>query len=352
MPAIDISSAAADLRPALPSGTQLTDSTELGTGASDAFAAALLAQAMLPQMTPVATPVAVEAAAGLGAGQELPGMRPALAAGAAPRRAPTVALAGLTDAPQAIPLAPGALPEVAAEVGEQDFAMAFAALQDAMVGGGEVDTGEAALADGDGQALGAALGDFGEALQTLTAAAAPRADSAGIGSEALLAGQIGRAHGAGPAGAPGQVYAQQSAPLPMDQPALFAERLTQHVSVMLGDAVNSATIAVTPPDLGPVEVRVTVVGDEAKIQLAATHQATREALQDALPKLRAALADSGLSLGQAGVFAQMPERQQQAQGEAPTAQFGAREGAEFDAAAVAPTATARSLRLGLVDAFV
>ena len=350
MPAIDISSAAADLRPALPSGTQLTDSTELGTGASDAFAAALLAQAMLPQMTPVATPVAVETAAGLGAGQELPGMRPALAAGAMPRRAPTVALAGLTDAPQAIPLAPGALPEAAAEVGEQDFAMAFAALQDAIVGADEVDMGEAALADDDGQALGAALGDFGEALQTLTAATAPRAD--GVGSEALLAGQIGRAHGAGAAGAPGQVYAQQSAPLPMDQPALFAERLTQHVSVMLGDAVNSATIAVTPPDLGPVEVRVTVVGDEAKIQLAATHQATREALQDALPKLRAALADSGLSLGQAGVFAQMPERQQQAQGEAPTAQFGAREGAEFDAAAVAPTATARSLRLGLVDAFV
>ncbi|MGE0859252.1 MAG: flagellar hook-length control protein FliK [Gammaproteobacteria bacterium] len=352
MPAIDTLSAAADLRPVPPSGTQLTDSTELGAGASDAFAAALLAQGMMPQMTPAATPVAVETGAGLGAGQELPGLRPALAASGTPRRAPTVALAGPTDAPQATALLPGALPAATADAGEQEFAMAFAALQDAMVGGGEVDKGEGPLVGGEGQALGAALGEFGEALQTLTAAAAPRAEGAGTGSEALLAGQIGRAHGAGAAGAPGQVYAQQSAPLPMDQPALFAERLTQHVSVMLGDAVNSATIAVTPPDLGPVEVRVTVVGDEAKIQLAATHQATREALQDALPKLRAALADSGLSLGQAGVFAQMPERQQQAQGEASTAQFGGRDGDEFDAAAVAPTPAARNLRLGLVDAFV
>lgn len=352
MPAIDTLSAAADLRPATPTGMQLTESTELGAGASDAFAAALLAQSLLPQMAPVATPVAVETAVGLGAGQELPGLRPALATPAASRRAPTVALAGLTDTAPTTPLAPGALPDVAADPGEQDFAMAFAALQDAMVGGGEVDMGEAAPADGEAQALGAALGEFGEALQTLTATAPSRADGAGPGNEALMAAHVGRGQAAGAGGAPGQVYAQQSAPLPMAQPALFAERLTQHVSVMLGDAVNSATIAVSPADLGPVEVRVTVVGDEAKIQLAATHQATREALQEALPKLRAALADSGLSLGQAGVFAQMPERQQQAQGEAPTHPFGARDGAEFDGAAAAPAPATRSLRIGLVDAFV
>ncbi|CAN0062417.1 unnamed protein product, partial [Phaeothamnion confervicola] len=104
--------------------------------------------------------------------------------------------------------------------------------------------------------------------------------------------------------APATAHAAKPAPLPMDQPALFAERLNQHISFMVGDHIQTAQIAVSPADLGPVEVRVTLVGDEAKIQLTATHAATREALNEALPRLRASFAEAGISLSQAGVFAQ------------------------------------------------
>ncbi len=96
--------------------------------------------------------------------------------------------------------------------------------------------------------------------------------------------------------------------LPLEQPAVFAERLSQSISVMLTHNAQHARIAVTPPELGPVDVHVTVTGEEATVRLISPLAATREALEDALPRLRILFADSGLSLGHAGVFAETPGR--------------------------------------------
>jgi len=147
-----------------------------------------------------------------------------------------------------------------------------------------------------------------------------------------------------------QTFNGKAAPLPVHEPGLFAERLNQQVAVMLGHNAQHARLAVNPPELGPVEVRVSVVGDEATIQLVATQAATREALEEALPRLRAAFADSGIALGDAGVYSEMPERQAQARdesgGDAPAlSAFGENVVAE-------EPQPLRMVRLGLVDAFV
>ena len=97
------------------------------------------------------------------------------------------------------------------------------------------------------------------------------------------------------------------APLPVDQPAAFAQRLEQHLSIILTHQAQHARIAVSPPELGPVEARVMVVGDEANVQLIAPHATTRDALEDALPRLRSLFTDSGLALGCVGVFTETPK---------------------------------------------
>ncbi len=143
-------------------------------------------------------------------------------------------------------------------------------------------------------------------------------------------------------------YAGKATVLPAQQPDVFSERLNQHIAVMVSSNAQHARIAVNPAELGPVEVRVSVIGDEATVHLAAPTAATRELLEEALPRLRAAFADSGIALGNAGVFTQMPDRGSSGAGPGTDGVPGAGE-ALMEEAGATPL---RVVRLGLVDAFV
>ena len=84
------------------------------------------------------------------------------------------------------------------------------------------------------------------------------------------------------------------------------------------------------------------------MQLVSAHASTREALQDALPRLQAMFAESGLQLGDASVSAQMPQQERGQHG------FEA-EGGGVPTAALAGEAPAQDTddtTIGLVDAFV
>ena len=138
------------------------------------------------------------------------------------------------------------------------------------------------------------------------------------------------------------------APLPVDQPAVFGQRLEQHIAVMLTRQVHHARIAVSPPELGPLEARVTVIGDEATVQLISPHAATRDALEDALPRLRSLFTDSGLALAHAGVFTETPRHR--SDHSATHADDAHNEALAQDAASI--PANAVKVRLGLIDAYV
>lgn len=75
----------------------------------------------------------------------------------------------------------------------------------------------------------------------------------------------------------------------------------EQVKFMAKNELNFAEIRVTPPQLGPVEVRLTLQNDQAQVTLFATHAATRDALEAALPRLRDMFADAGLNLTGANV---------------------------------------------------
>jgi len=120
----------------------------------------------------------------------------------------------------------------------------------------------------------------------------------------------------------------------------------QTVQFLVRAEQQSAILHVSPPELGPIEVRIDVAGDRANLSFTAQHADTRQALEHALPRLRDMLAESGIALGDAQIHAQTRDRQ-----EAEQPQRAAR-GDHTATAAVQATAIASApVRVGLVDTF-
>lgn len=100
--------------------------------------------------------------------------------------------------------------------------------------------------------------------------------------------------------APSLTVAYASVSTPIGHPA-FGQDLSHRILLFAGQHVQSAEIAVTPADLGPIRVAIEVRGQEAAMQFSAAHATTRAAIEDALPRLREMLAAQGLQLTQADV---------------------------------------------------
>ena len=65
-------------------------------------------------------------------------------------------------------------------------------------------------------------------------------------------------------------------------------------------------------ELGPVDVRINVNGEQANIQFTSQHAAVREALESSVGRLREMLESSGLNLADVGVSDQSHSEQAQA----------------------------------------
>lgn len=77
--------------------------------------------------------------------------------------------------------------------------------------------------------------------------------------------------------------------------------LGQQVQLLIHTEQHSASLRVTPPELGPVDVRIDMSGDQATVSFTVQQADTRQALENALPRLRDLLAEGGILLGQAHV---------------------------------------------------
>ncbi|MGI9235294.1 MAG: flagellar hook-length control protein FliK [Woeseiaceae bacterium] len=81
----------------------------------------------------------------------------------------------------------------------------------------------------------------------------------------------------------------------------WGERIGDRVVMMAGNHLKQAEIRLTPAELGPLRVQVSVDDGATHVTFHAQHAVTRDALEQALPRLREMLAENGLSLGQADV---------------------------------------------------
>jgi flagellar hook-length control protein FliK len=73
----------------------------------------------------------------------------------------------------------------------------------------------------------------------------------------------------------------------------FGEQLSERVSWMVDRDLRTAQLKLNPPQLGPVEVRVQVNGDQASVSFTAHNFAARDALEQAMPRLREMLGAQG-----------------------------------------------------------
>jgi len=92
----------------------------------------------------------------------------------------------------------------------------------------------------------------------------------------------------------------QGVSLPV-QPTLqnpaWSQVMSSRVVWMAKEGVHQAELRMTPANLGPVEVRLQVQNDQASVTFLAQHSATRDALEQALPRLRESFAEAGIELG-------------------------------------------------------
>ncbi len=95
--------------------------------------------------------------------------------------------------------------------------------------------------------------------------------------------------------------AQGSTPLRIETPVGtngWNDKVGEQVVWMVGHQEQRAELVLNPPQLGRVEVTVSIHGDQANAQFVSTNPAVRDALEAALPRLREMMADAGISLGQ------------------------------------------------------
>ena len=73
-----------------------------------------------------------------------------------------------------------------------------------------------------------------------------------------------------------------------------------------------AQININPPQLGPVQISISLNGDQASATFISPHPEVRQAIQDSLPQLRDMFATAGINLGQANVGTQLPSQNREA----------------------------------------
>lgn len=76
--------------------------------------------------------------------------------------------------------------------------------------------------------------------------------------------------------------------------------------VMSSRLDGRAELVLTPPQLGRIEVSLSVKGDDASVSFISASPVVREALENAMPRLREILADAGITLGQTQVGSESP----------------------------------------------
>lgn len=81
----------------------------------------------------------------------------------------------------------------------------------------------------------------------------------------------------------------------------WGKAVGERIQWMVGRNLQSAEVKLTPPNLGPMEIRITLQHDTASVSFVAAQPATREALEAAIPRLREMFESTNLTLADVGV---------------------------------------------------
>jgi flagellar hook-length control protein FliK len=89
----------------------------------------------------------------------------------------------------------------------------------------------------------------------------------------------------------------------------FADEVSARVTGLAQSGITQAQLQLSPADLGPVQVHITLQAGAASVWFGANHADTRAALEQSLPRLRELFAGAGMPLTDSGVFREPPQQQ-------------------------------------------
>ena len=137
---------------------------------------------------------------------------------------------------------------------------------------------------------------------------------------------------------------QTGVPVPVGTPQ-WSQAVGDKVLWLAAQNVSSAEIRLDPPELGPMQVKVSVNQDQASITFSSPHAAVREALDQQLNRLREMFSEQGLNLVNVDVsdksFAQR-EREQRESAKQQT-------NGELDGEELTPVGITQAISMRLVD---
>jgi flagellar hook-length control protein FliK len=140
------------------------------------------------------------------------------------------------------------------------------------------------------------------------------------------------------------------------------DQVGQKVIYMVGAEDQTASLTLNPPDLGPLQVVLSVSNGQADVTFSSNQLEVRQALENALPRLQEMMSESGIALGNATVNAGMSNGQAQQDQAAAAGGFGrgnrgrgnggnGDDGTAGEATVRPATRTARIGDRGMVDTF-
>ncbi|MCK0510906.1 flagellar hook-length control protein FliK [Aromatoleum buckelii] len=88
---------------------------------------------------------------------------------------------------------------------------------------------------------------------------------------------------------------------PAGQQRAWAEEIGNRVVWLVGRNESKAELVLTPPQMGKLEVSIHVSGDQTVAHFVAATSAARDALEQAMPRLREMMQQAGISLGETSV---------------------------------------------------
>lgn len=165
----------------------------------------------------------------------------------------------------------------------------------------------------------------------------------------------------GAEGSRAQLPVAQAAPIPVEVGKQgWGEQVMQRVMWMSAQNINRAEIALDPPELGPLQVRVSAQGEHMSVSFTSSHGVVRDALDQGLPRLRDLMEQQGLDLVDVDVSDQNLQRQahrddadaQQDNGDGLLAGGSASDATGSESGAVESPVASSSVALGLVDHYV
>jgi flagellar hook-length control protein FliK len=135
---------------------------------------------------------------------------------------------------------------------------------------------------------------------------------------------------------------------PFGAPA-WSEEIGKNLVWQAGQEQHKAELILTPPHLGRIEISITIKNDEANASFVSANPAVRDALEQAMPRLREMLANSGITLGQANVGSDSSASGNNYEGN--SGYSSRRSSGNLDLGAVTSSPVATRQGNGLVDTF-